>query len=699
MHLGWEPMTLVGDNPIREPSEDRLGRAHQAASFAQQILHADASEGLVAGVIGPWGSGKTSFVNLLRHCLKSEGVPVLDFNPWLFSGSEHLVQAFFSQLRAHFRTMPDLARIGKILYKYGDHLSAVPIVGPWAERVKLAFRVVGLRRRPKESPIEAARDKISKKLRQRKRPIIVVLDDLDRLTAGEIRDIFRLVRLTASFPNIVYVLAFDRHQVERALSLDDPALPQDDPAGRAYLEKIVQVVLNLPEISQEVLLDELIAALDESLSGVADLEPPDKHRWGDVLIHIIRPLVKNVRDVRRYCASVRGTVTDVAGDICLPDILALEAVRIFLPDVFARLRDGVDVITSPLVPRVEDPSAAEDAGQRVTEIIDSGGRHRGVVESLIKHVFPEGDRHLPSMTFFGGSPRDWYQQRRVANTEMFRLYLERGEGQTLGLQRLGDRALSLMTDAREFQSYLQSLAPESLRHVIASLETHENHFQPEQVIPGVTVLLNTWPTIPEHRGGLFDLDNRIIVARVVLRLLRALSTPKEVSAAVDAILPQIETLSAQLELITIIGHRKSAGAKLVTVQDAERFEQSFRDRVRDAKADALALEPHLLSVMYRAKKDASACEPELVVSADPKVTRSMLESSKHEVRTESGDGPIQRTPHLSWDALIEVYGDATMLGKRISELRAQDPEELTDLRELAQRYLSGWRPPEWPDDD
>ena len=47
---------------------------------------------------------------------------------------------------------------------------------------------------------------------------VVILDDLDRLTAGEARDVFRLVQLTASFPNIVYVLAFDRHQIEGASS-------------------------------------------------------------------------------------------------------------------------------------------------------------------------------------------------------------------------------------------------------------------------------------------------------------------------------------------------------------------------------------------------------------------------------------------------------------------------------------------------
>ena len=693
--MGCEFVTTVSDNPIREPSEDRLGRASLAASLATQILYGDASEGLVVGVLGPWGSGKTSFINLVRHNLNAEHVPVLDFNPWLFSGSEHLVQTFFSELTAHVRLKLDLDDIGKLLDKYGDYLFAAPFVGSWAIRLKLLLGMAGSWRRPQRSPIEVTRDKIREALAQQKQPLIVVLDDLDRLTAEEVRDVFRLVRLTASFPNIVYVLTFDRHQVEAALK-------ETGQAGRAYLEKIVQLVFDLPEISNEVLLDELTAAIDEGLSGIDGLEPFDDRMmgvWASVLYHVIMPLMRNLRDVRRYCLSIRGTVMDLAGEICLPDLLALEAIRIFLPDVFAQLRGAIDIVTSPLQARMEDPGAAAAARQRVNEIVDAGDHQRDVVEALLEHVFPEGGRHLPDTFVFGVPPQESYLQGRVANTEIFRLYLERREGQTLGLQRQGDEALSLMADAEGFRSHLQSLEPESLRHVIASLETHTGEFRPEKVIPGVTVLLNTWPTMPKHRGGLFDLDNRIIVSRVVLRLLRTLDTPEEVSASVNAILPRLETLSAQLELLTIIGHMESAGHQLVSVQDAEQFERSFRDRVRDAAVDTLADEPDLLSVMYRAKNDTSASEPELVVSPDPMVTRSMLESSKHEVRSESSDGRVRYAPRLHWDALIQIYGDETVLGECIDELRAQDPEGLTDLLELAEEYRSGSRPPEWPDDD
>ena len=58
---------------------------------------------------------------------------------------------------------------------------------------------------------------------------------------SEIRDIFKLVRLTANFPNIIYIVAFDRNRVEKALA--EQGLP-----GRDYLEKILQVAFDLPVV-------------------------------------------------------------------------------------------------------------------------------------------------------------------------------------------------------------------------------------------------------------------------------------------------------------------------------------------------------------------------------------------------------------------------------------------------------------------
>ena len=66
MNYDKSPRTLAGDNPIQHTEDDVLERAGVADAFAQQVLALDTSAGNTVGVFGPWGSGKTSFVNLAR---------------------------------------------------------------------------------------------------------------------------------------------------------------------------------------------------------------------------------------------------------------------------------------------------------------------------------------------------------------------------------------------------------------------------------------------------------------------------------------------------------------------------------------------------------------------------------------------------------------------------------------------------------
>jgi len=110
-HTGTNTVSAA-DNPIQTPAHDRIGRARASEHFAASVLRLDASEGLVVGILGPWGSGKTSFVNLARPIFENNAVPVLDFNPWMFSGAEQLVQSFFSELSAQLKLKPGLAEIG-----------------------------------------------------------------------------------------------------------------------------------------------------------------------------------------------------------------------------------------------------------------------------------------------------------------------------------------------------------------------------------------------------------------------------------------------------------------------------------------------------------------------------------------------------------------------------------------------------------
>ncbi|HWP37856.1 MAG TPA: P-loop NTPase fold protein [Gemmatimonadales bacterium] len=686
---------IRADNPIRSVEDDALGRAKPARSFAEQVLSLDLSEGAVVGVLGPWGSGKTSFINLARPHLQARSAAIVDFNPCMFSGVEQLADRFFAQVSAKLRPRRDLAEVGRQLERYGEVLSGitwVPVVGAWAERVRAAAKALAMASRRATEDLDARRNKVEKVLGALDKPLVVVLDDIDRLNTEEIRDIFKLVRLTANFPNVVYVLAFDRSRVEDALS--NQGIP-----GRDYLEKILQVAVDLPAIPADILNREVLQAIDSALSTISNPGPFDQNLWPDVFMEVVRPLIRNMRDVRRFAAAVHGTVRDLNGQVALVDVLALEAVRVFLPDVFREMHAAVAGLTTTSGVGHVGRGDESPLKEQIDGLIKTAGERGKVVRALVNRLFPAGERHIGGSHYGPDWERRWLRERRVAHEDILMLYLERVAGKGLQAFTNAEQTFARLADRDALDQYLRSLPSEQLEDVISSLETFEEQFRPEHVIPGSVVLLNLLPDLPERPRGMFDLGKALTVTRVVLRLLRSLKGPLAVETAVREILPALTSLSSKLTLITIVGHRENAGHKLVSEEAAAEFERQWRAEVRTANADLLSREESLLEVLWRAKKEARPEEPPVQVPDAPQVTFAVLRSARSEALSQSaGSRAVRRSPRLAWDALVELYGDEAVLRDRIEGLKAVQPADADELLQLAGRYLDGWRPKELGDD-
>jgi predicted KAP-like P-loop ATPase len=686
---------VTGDNPIQQLEDDALGRSSLARSFAQQVLALDASQGVVVGVLGAWGSGKTSFVNLARAELGTSGVAILDFNPWMFSGAAQLVESFFVEVAAQLKIRPGLAGLGKDLEDYGETFSGMawlPLVGPWIERGRGAAKIIGRILQRRKEGVGGRRAKITAALSLLDKPFVVVLDDIDRLSSDEIRDVFRLVRLTASFPNIIYVVAFDRARVETALS--EQGVP-----GRAYLEKILQVAVDLPAIPDHVLNQQIFSAVDAALAGIENRGRFDNEVWPDVFMEIIRPLIRSMRDVRRYAAAINGTVRALDGQIALADVLALEAVRVFLPDVFGSLHGAVEGLTTPSERSVGGQGDPPQLKAKIEGLLAAAKERADVVRAMIERLFPAAKRHIGGSHFGHDWLGQWRRERRVAHEDFLRLYLERLAGEGLQAFTDAERAWVHMADREALEAQLRSVNPNRLQDVISSLEAYESQFAPEHVVPGTIVLLNMLSVLPERRGGMFELETRLVVSRVTYRLLRSLKSAPAVEAAVRQILPEVKSLSAKLELITDVGYREGAGAKLVSQAAAAEFERALRDEIRAASVDDLSKESDLVRLFLVVRQEADPSEPQLAIPDQPKLTLAVLQAARSEVRRQSsGNRAVRRFPRLAWDVLIELYGGEPALKQRIESLKASAPQGADELLALADKYISGWRPTEFGDD-
>jgi len=93
---------FINDNPILSSSEDRLKRSKFSKQFGKALLKLDHSGSIVIGLCGPWGSGKSSILNLaleeITKTNKDKKHIVFKFNPWNYVDQGNLISIFLTEL-------------------------------------------------------------------------------------------------------------------------------------------------------------------------------------------------------------------------------------------------------------------------------------------------------------------------------------------------------------------------------------------------------------------------------------------------------------------------------------------------------------------------------------------------------------------------------------------------------------------------
>ncbi len=350
-------MSLFSDLPITKKEQDAFGRTKFIDDLTNFIAkqgveseekkeeHRSISDNLVIGIYGPWGSGKTSVVNCVQHELNQKDFDTIYFNPWRYKDEDLLLLDLFKLIASKINKKLNGEKkelFSKVLLKYAKYI-VVPKINLWGVEVDAKETVQGGLEAlgdflKEENTLDDYKDKINGFLNELDKPIVIFVDDIDRLDKHEIQLVFKTIKLTAAFSNIIYVLSFDDEMVAKSIGENYGEGREKD--GKDFIEKIIQVPLRLPSYASDSIFSLVIS--NSTLMLQKDVErnnivlTSNKVKFGSVYNQLITTLISTPREAKRYSNSL-NFIFDSEIDVSTLDISILEVIRLKLPSTFKEI--------------------------------------------------------------------------------------------------------------------------------------------------------------------------------------------------------------------------------------------------------------------------------------------------------------------------------------------------------------------------
>jgi hypothetical protein len=391
------------DQPIQGgPNDpDLLNRIDFANHLANVLLLNHDDDCLTVSLEGEWGYGKTSVINLVKGALnEKESAPIIiEYNPWLAGKPESLIQDFLLQFSSQLNIKDNsevALEASKELIAYSSLFSVaklVPGAEPWASIVEKVFAKFGNSTKKiaelKKLDLLGKKKKVVSALEKIKTPIVVVIDDIDRLTPSETFQVLRLVKAVADFSGTSFLLAFDSNYLISVLDKNNIENASE------YINKVIQLRVTLPVISERG-MNELANIELKNLSdkNLTDRFESDQERLSWLYHNYFKHLIKNPRELKRFFNHLRFVLEQVEGQVCFSDLFSLSIIATKANSVYEHIKNSPEAYIGK---RFSNDGLMMDKPEEVVESFKDeracilkvfSERDRKLLEGLIGDTFP-----------------------------------------------------------------------------------------------------------------------------------------------------------------------------------------------------------------------------------------------------------------------------------------------------------------------
>ncbi len=550
----------IADRPINSEKEDAFQRYGFAKRIAETISNRQSKESIVFGLFGAWGEGKTSVINFIQNEISNEGDNYIQitFNPWRFTDEAALLTSFFNTLASELKkSIPEeiqpkskkknwiqkkwknittskdeplktsTENIGELIQKYGK-IAAIFGAGEVAETIGKAISNVDLNK---------LKARIENLLEENKKRIIIYLDDIDRLDKTEIHSIFRLVKLTGDFSYTTYILSFDQEMVASAIG--ERFGSGDKKAGESFLEKIIQVPLNIPKAQPDSLKKFCFDLVENALKiNEISLTEEEVQRFVYQFTTNVLPRYTTPRLAVRYGNTLSFTMPLLKGEVNMVDLMLIEALRVFYPEHYYFVKDNSTYFIGSYT-NSYDRSSNNQKKDEIKAHIETLGKNLSRVTNenvitLLSNLFPNLDSVFGNYFFSNDTFDEWYLKKRIVSTKYFDRYFSytvlEGDISDIEFERLINN-IDAGDTVENITSLIKSILSKTTSdNFLLKIRSREKELNWEQSTIFVRALCNISEILPKE-GGMMSMGFETPFGQAAIFIYQIFKNHKETKDA------------------------------------------------------------------------------------------------------------------------------------------------------------------------
>lgn len=648
------------DRPITKLEDDLLGRAEFSKNLSDAISQWKGDDSLVIALHGYWGSGKSSIKNMaLAYSKQQKNSPtIIEFSPWEWSAQDKIIEAFFDEISKSIgrkNTSKEDQNLANIFSRYGNHLStahtllkganlSIPlfttailstglISSYFTDNSQLVLLITTLtsitslilsatekgsellgklsenyekKAKLNEKTLKEIREELIKALTKRKTPLLIVMDDLDRLTAVELRMIFQLIKANTDFPNVIFLLLFQKDIVEKKLT-------DSTQSGENYLEKIIQIPFTIPQIQLKQAHEVLFKLLDNIINSHIDADKKfNQERWAEIYHNGFKNYFKNLRNVYRFNSTLSFNFNLFKNNDIFEadpiDLIAIECLRVFEPNVYSKLSNSKEAFTTLRSSSSDNQSQKAKYSRIIENIINSASEiNRESVREILKNLFPTTQWIISNHYYDHTSYQQWFTQLRVCHKDHFDKYFKLSFDSEDFSTSDFISFLQLTADREKLKEQLLTLDAENiLEDFLSKFEAYSKHIRQENIEPYLYAMFDSADEVNKESSKFLGFSAQTHLFRLSYWCLESIQDSKQRARLLINYINQNSNFAIIEDiLISEENAKEKQQHHLLEKTDFEQLKKDFICKLKqfsNSNPEKILLNSSFLSLMYRWKE-------------------------------------------------------------------------------------------------